>query len=86
MLASLPHCDPAIVTRTLAMLDRMAAEDMAWNRTPPCMRRWREGFAAVVIARRGITEAVKLGDLTSRELDALLSVPAGEMACSAGGL
>ncbi len=82
MLASpATYCDPAIVTRTLAMLDRMAAEDCAWNRTPTCMRRWREGFPAVVVLRGDMPEAVKLGDLTSRELDRLLSVPSLEMGC-----
>ncbi len=64
-----------------AIADRIALEQAAWNRTPTCMRRWREGFPAVVVLRGDAPEAVKLGDLTSRELDRMLSVPALEMGC-----
>ncbi len=76
MLASDNTYDsPAAISRKL-LLDRMYAEDMAWTRTPPHRRRYVEGFPAVVISRKAGTEAVKLGDLTSKELDALLYVPA----------
>lgn len=85
MLASpATYCDPATITRTLAMLDRMAAEDVAWLRVPSCLRRpgYFAGVDAVIITRRGVTEPVALCDLTSHELDMLLSVPALEMAVS----
>ena len=89
MLTASPstYCGPTIVNRTLALLDRMAAEDLAWLRTPRCMRRpgYFSGHDAVLVSRRGVIEPVALCDLTSAELDALLSVPAAEMACAVEG-
>ena len=79
MLASAhTYTDPKIVDRNLATLDRMAAEDMAWVRTPFYMRKpgYFAGVDAVVVYRKGELTPVPLGELTALELDKLLTVPA----------
>jgi hypothetical protein len=72
------HCDPKIYGRSRVVLDRLATEDLAWNRTPAYMRRpgYFSGIDAVLINRKGSLEPVALSDLTGPELDRLLTVPA----------
>lgn len=72
------YCEPRFVSLNCATLDRMATEDMAWNRAPLYLRKpgYFQGKDALLVRRKGSLEPVALSDLTGPELDRLLTVPA----------